>query len=504
MDNERYRGDWPPRHPERRSFLVNIAGMDLPRSPVPAQPAARIHVERPGATVSYRDLIEDALKGHGADYCEIRIEETDSTRLTYRGKSLEDTARTSGRGGNVRALVNGGWGFVCFNDLSGLRNRVSEAVSYARSVGGDRSQFAEVETRVDSVEPFLVKDPAAVHLGEKKRQMDHYNDIVWSVDGIQSSDMIYGDTSRKIFLGNSDGSYIEQTRVHVIARISAQARRNGDVQQAGFSIGSVGDYALVEDLDEQVLDAANRAVGLLSAKPIEGGEWTAILDPVLAGVFVHEAFGHLSEADNVAENDKLREIMTLGKRFGGKHLNVVDGAAMPGLRGSYAYDEEGSPAALTDLIREGELVGRLHSRETAARTGEAPTGNARAISHAFPPIVRMTNTIIENGEAAFEDLLEGVKEGLYVKNWYGGMTQNEMFTFSSGEAYMIRNGRVEEAVRPVMLTGNVFTTLHNIDAIANDLDMNQGGGCGKAGQMPLPVSNGSPHIRIRSCLISGA
>ena len=77
------------------------------------------------------------------------------------------------------------------------------------------------------------------------------------------------------------------------------------------------------------------------------------------------------------------------------------------------------------------------------------------------------------------------------------MTQNEMFTFSSGEAYMIRNGRVEEAVRPVMLTGNVFTTLHNIDAIGNDLDMNQGGGCGKAGQMPLPVSNGSPHIRIR-------
>ena len=334
--------------------------------------------------------------------------------------------------------------------------------------------------------------------------MDAYNDIIWSVDGIQSSDMIYGDTSRKIHLGNSDGSYIEQNRVHVIARISAQARKNGDVQQAGFSIGSVGDYALVEGLDDEVLDAANRAVGLLTAKPLEGGEWTTILDPVLAGVFVHEAFGHLSEADNVAENEKLQELMVLGKQFGGKHLNVVDGATIPGLRGSYAYDEEGTPATRTDLIREGELVGRLHSRETAARMGETPTGNARAISHAYPPIVRMTNTIIENGEASFEDLLEGVDKGVYVKNWYGGMTQNEMFTFSSGEAYMIRNGRVEEAVRPVMLTGNVFTTLHNIDAIGNDLDMNQGGGCGKAGQMPLPVSNGSPHIRIRNCLISGA
>ena len=454
--------------------------------------------------MSFRDLIDDALKGNGAEYCEIRIEETDSTRLTWRGKALEDIAQTSGRGGNVRALVNGGWGFVCFNDLNGLKDRVADAVSQARAAGGDGSHFAEVDAHVDSVEPVLVKDPAEIPLGDKKRQMDSYNDVIWSVDGIQSSDMIYGDTSRKIHLGNSDGSYIEQNRVHVIARISAQARKNGDVQQAGFSIGSVGDYALVEGLDERVLDAANRAVGLLSAKPLEGGEWTTILDPVLAGVFVHEAFGHLSEADNVAENDKLQEIMVLGKQFAGKHLNVVDGASMPGLRGSYAYDEEGTPATRTDLIREGKLVGRLHSRETAARMGETPTGNARAISHAYPPIVRMTNTIIENGEATFEDLLEGVDKGVYVKNWYGGMTQHEMFTFSSGEAYMIRNGRVEEAVRPVMLTGNIFTTLHNIDAIGNDLDMNQGGGCGKGGQMPLPVSNGSPHIRIRSCLISGA
>ncbi len=26
-------------------------------------------------------------------------------------------------------------------------------------------------------------------------------------------------------------------------------------------------------------------------------------------------------------------------------------------------------------------------------------------------------------------------------------------------------------------------------------------GCGEAGQMPLPVSNGSPHIRIRDVVV---
>jgi TldD protein len=195
--------------------------------------------------------------------------------------------------------------------------------------------------------------------------------------------------------------------------------------------------------------------------------------------------------------------MVLGKRFGSGELNIVDSATRPGLRGSYKYDDEGVPASKTYLIKEGRLVGRLHSRETAAKMGEKPTGNARAINYRYPPIVRMTNTYIEPGKSSFKDIIAGIKEGVYARNWFGGTTSMEMFTFSAGEAYMIRNGRIAEALRPVVLTGNVFTTLNNIDAIAGDLDMNQGGGCGKGGQFPLPVSNGSPHIRISRCLVGG-
>ena len=100
-------------------------------------------------------------------------------------------------------------------------------------------------------------------------------------------------------------------------------------------------------------------------------------------------------------------------------------------------------------------------------------------------------------------MIAEIKDGVYAKNWYGGMTSMEMFTFSAGEAYRIRDGRVAELLRPVVLSGNLFETLKNIDAVGNDLDMNQGGGCGKGGQIPLPVSNGSPHIRIRGCLVGG-
>jgi TldD protein len=247
-------------------------------------------------------------------------------------------------------------------------------------------------------------------------------------------------------------------------------------------------------------------VALLKAPKVAGGEYTVILDPVLAGVFIHEAFGHLSEADHIYAEPRLQELMAVGKKFGGPDLNVKDGATVPTptLRGSYLYDDEGVQGQETDLIRDGILVGRLHSRETAAKLGERPTGNARALNYRFSPIVRMTNTFIVPGTASPDDLFADVEDGLYVKNWYGGMTSMEMFTFSAGEAYRIRNGRIEELLRPVMLSGNVFSTLHNIDGIANDLGMNEGGGCGKAGQGPLPVSNGSPHIRIRQCLIGGA
>jgi TldD protein len=418
-----------------------------------------------------RDQITEALKEHNADYIEIRIEEGEATRLQYRGRELEDIGRTTSLGGNVRALVKGGWGFISFNDLSELKKKVEKAVRQARLVGKEESKLAPVEPVVDTVPPEVKKDPSAVPLAQKKQILD--------------------------------GSYIEQTKVDVMARFNAVARDGNDVQQSSLSLGSNGDYGFMERLHSQVGDMAKRAVELLSAPQLKGGEYTVICDPILAGVFAHEAFGHLSESDFVYENERLREIMVLGRRFGGKHLNIIDGAVLPGLRGSYKYDDEGVPGTKTHLIKEGILTGRLHSRETAAKMGEAPTGNARALDYTFQPIVRMTNTYIEPRDASFEELVSEIKEGVYVKNWYGGMTSMEMFTFSAGQAYMIRNGKIEELLRPVVLSGNLFTTLENIDAIGNDLDMNEGGGCGKGGQMPLPVSNGSPHIRISKCLLGG-
>ncbi len=451
-----------------------------------------------------RNEIEAALKGHDADYIEIRIEETESARIQYRDRMIEDIGRTTGMGGCVRAMVKGGWGFVSFNSMDGLKEKASLAVKQARLVGKETSQLAPVEPVVDTIISEVKKDPTTVPLARKKEILDEYNEIIWSAPKIQTSTVGYSDSRKKKIFANSEGSYIEQSRPDVTVRLAAIAREGGDVQQSHLSLGSRGEFGFVETLHDQVKEMAQRASELLAAPQCKGGEYTVVCDPILAGVFVHEAFGHLSESDFVYENEQMREIMVLGRTFGGKHLNIIDGAAVPDLRGSFKYDDEGTPATKTYLITEGVLTGRLHSRETAAKMGEKPTGNARALSYQHEPIVRMTNTYIEPNGTSFNDMIADIKEGVYARNWYGGMTSMEMFTFSAAESYMIRNGKVEELMRPVVLSGNVFNTLQNIDAIGNDLDMNEGGGCGKGGQSPLPVSNGSPHIRIQNCLVGGS
>jgi TldD protein len=116
----------------------------------------------------------------------------------------------------------------------------------------------------------------------------------------------------------------------------------------------------------------------------------------------------------------------------------------------------------------------------------------------------MTNTAIDNGTTLFEDMIKDIKLGIYACDAYGGETMLENFSFSSGHAYMIRDGKIAEMVKDVILSGNLFSTLMNIDAIGNDFRwLTVGGGCGKGEQAPLPVGMGAPHIRIQNVVIGG-
>ena len=448
-----------------------------------------------GAIASYRDAI---------DYLEIRVEQSESTAISFRGHQLDAVDRSFNLAGGIRACHKGGWSFVTFNGLAELQDRISEAISQAHLVGKEQTRLAPLEPIQDYVAVELGRDPRGVSLADKRQLMEEYNQLLLDFDPrIQTTMVGLRDRFGITYFVNSTGTCIAQERLDVSGRFGVIARTDAGVVRQGFeSVHSRSDYNALVGIEDQVIGAAKRAVTQLEAKPVKGGQYTVVLDPYLAGVFIHEAFGHLSEADFVYENPRMQDLLTLGKPLAIEQLNVVDDATLAGLPGSLNYDDEGVPAQRKYLIKDGILQQRLHSRETAGKMHEEPTGNARAISATYPTIVRMTNTGIEAGDCSFEEMIGDIEEGVYAVRMLGGQTNGELFTFAAAEGYMIRNGQIAEPVSDVTLSGNVFQTLKDIEAIGND-SLYVSGGCGKGGQSPLAVSVGGPHVRINSVVVGG-
>lgn len=454
-----------------------------------------------------RGRLVDALARSKADYAEVRLERTRATRVSFRGRRLELASERVDAGGCVRVLFRGrGWGVASFTSLDRLPLMVARAEELSRAVVLDRPvRLAEQAPRVDEVILPVDGDPMDVPLSEKRSYLEYLNGLMLSSsDRIADTVASYYDERTEWWFANSEGTFLHEVRPEIGLSAQATARSDGRIERALESLGLRSGWNSVQGKDEMFREAARRALALLEAPAVVGGVYPVVLDPRLAGVFVHEAFGHLSEADFVYENPQAREMMTLGRRFGSELVNIGDDGSAAGLRGTLPYDDEGTPTQRTRLIENGILVGRLHSRETAAAMGERPTGNARAINYRHAPIVRMTNTYIEGVSGTFEDLVRDIRLGVYAVDATGGQTYLENFSFTASHGYMIRDGEPAELVKDVTLAGNLFQSLQAIDAVAADFQWNQmGGGCGKGGQFPLPVTEGAPHVRFRELLVGG-
>ncbi|MEA5419315.1 TldD/PmbA family protein [Spirulina sp. CCNP1310] len=447
-----------------------------------------------------------ARYGDRTDFLAIRLETSQSTQIVLESQRVDTLSEAISLGGQVRAYYRGGWGFASFNQLDQLEAQIEQAIAAAQQVGGlTQASLAPVAPIQDIVIlPLPQGNPREISLREKKYLCDRYADLLHQADPhIVSTTVRYSDSTQQTLLATSEGTLIDQTWTDLEMRFAATARQGDRVQTGRETSGSRQGYGDLLQLDGAVMAAGKRAAQALNLPPVQGDRYTVVIDPILTGLFVHEAFGHLSEADMAYENPDLLAVMEFGKRFGPEELHIFDGAAPPGHRGSYCYDDEGTPATTTALIQSGRLVGRLHSRETAGHLGETPTGNARCLNYHYPPLVRMTNTWIERGNTPVASLCDGIKLGVYAANWLGGMTNGEMFTFTAGEAWMIRNGKKAEPVRDVTLSGNVFKTLASIEAIGDDFGWDESGGCGKGGQNGLAVGCGGPSLRIRDVVVGG-
>lgn len=453
-------------------------------------------------------VVDAAAQKFGADYVEIRAQRLFKTMLTLKEDRVEAAKQGIENGAALRVLVNGAWGFASVGtlDIETLTSAVSDACKMAKAASPRlKTPIKLIETKAaeDKILAKPRKDPSKITVEDKiNTTLTMSNTILGYDSRVKSCTIDYLDLTGTSYFINNEGTYIEQDKLYVWSRILATATEAGIFTFSREEIGSTAGYEIFDVETPEIVGerVAKRAVEQLKAKPPKGGTFPVVLGPNVVGVFVHEAFGHLAEADLTLSGSVLLD--NIGKKIASDIVTFYDDGTIPGAFGSFKYDDEGVPAQKTILVKDGVVVGLMHNRETAQKFDTKPTGNARAEDFRFQPIIRMRNTFMEPNDYSFEELVEDIKFGYYFKSFRGGQA-NLDGTFQVGiqEAYEIVNGEVSEPVRNASMSGNTLETLLKVDAAGKDFEL-WPGRCGK-GQTAF-VCDGGPHIRARGVLVGGS
>ena len=452
--------------------------------------------------------INNTAAGLGAQYAEARAQRLTKTSLTLKEERVEAAKQGIESGVAIRVLVNGAWGFASVGSLDAqiLEEAVSDACRMAKLASTRLKtpiKLAPAKTVEDRVFAKPKKNPSDITMEDKIKTALTINKTSLGFDNrIKSCGVDYMDLMGNSFFVNSEGTSIEQDKLYVWARITASAESNGVFTFSREEIGSTSGYEL---FDEQIPEelgkkVATRAVLQLDAKSPKGGKSQVVLGPNVVGVFVHEAFGHLAEADLALSGGLLASNM--GKKLGSDLVTFYDDGTLPGSFGAFKYDDEGVPTHKTLLIKDGIVTGLMHNRDTAQKFNAEPTGNARAEDFRVEPIIRMRCTYMAPRDQTIEELLEGVKSGYFFKSFRGGQASLDG-TFQVGiqEGYEIVNGEIGAPVRNASISGNTLETLHKVDAVGKDFALDPGR-CGK-GQTAF-ICDGGPHIRLSEVVVGGS
>jgi TldD protein len=294
---------------------------------------------------------------------------------------------------------------------------------------------------------------------------------------------------------------LEDSRVALF--INAVAASDGLIQFGHKSTGGARGFEVLEkeDLEKFGRTPSEKALRLLKAELPPSGKFPVVMDPELTGVFIHEALGHASEADLILQNDSILKDK-IGTQIGSPNVTIIDDATMDAF-GYYPYDSEGVKTRKNILVQNGKLISYLSSRETAAQLNITPSGNARSAVD-DQPIVRMSNTYLKPGDYEFEELLEDMDDGIYLKGSRGGQvdTGKGVFQFNAAESFLIEKGEITKPLRDVSLSGNILEMLLKVDKVGSDFKMGVGF-CGKSGQT-VPVGDGGPHVKVTEATVGGA
>ncbi len=445
-----------------------------------------------------------ALKAD-VEYCDVRMESTSGLNIEMRDRTVEKAVHGIQEGMAIRVLKGGAWGFFSTNLPMDGGEMVERAVMNAEVVQNGDAIIAEVTPETGEVSLPVKVNPLDVPIEEK---LSFLNDLVGSVLGVEKASSVqitYDDGVRNVHIASTEGTDVRSQVTTTMAQANVTARDGSEMVGYRLRVGGTQGF---EMLDDSVIQAgeetARKAVSLLSAGHPPSGSFPMITDPELTGVFVHEAVGHAVEADLVATGGSILD-GRLGEMIGHESVYIYDDPTIPGAFGSFPFDHEGVRSKRKDIIVDGQLMDFINNRETAARLGIPVNGGSRAMSYGVRPIVRMSNTMMGPGDMTLEELIEGVKYGVIAKGTRGGHVDTEKgtFQFSASEAHLIEKGELTEVLRDVSLTGDILSTLKDIDGMTKETILGQPGFCGKGDMQIVPVGDGGPFVRFKNVMIGG-
>jgi len=439
-------------------------------------------------------------------YCDVRMEEVFQTRIAFSFGNVQEMLERRYIAAFIRVFDGARWYYSATSSIDAIQEHINRLASIAAPSQGvtEHPVVRKLENHRENL--LLFSGPESVSsrsIKEKYDLLSHYFPVIENYDHIRYWMAYYIDELRKKHFVSSKGANISFDYQKIGLHIGYEMSLNGNQVKDSFSYGTHA-YRDIETQDRKFANALNRSVDFLKrAKNIESGRYPVILSPFAAGIFAHESFGHLSESDTYQGDQALKERWVIGKQVAHKNLSIVDDGSILGM-GYTPFDDEGTKSRKTYLIRDGVMVGRLHNAATAVDFNENLTGNARATSFEYEPIVRMTNTYIESGKKPLCLLIGEVDNGFLIETIKSGFGSTN-FTISPAIAYRIRKGTIAEPVKISLLTGNAFETLFKIDGISDEVSLNENPfvSCTKRDQSMLPIDFGGPYVRISEIDVVG-
>ena len=440
------------------------------------------------------------------DFYDSRVIKSVSTSIVLDNGEIREISNNFSSGGAVRVLNGGSWGFV---SLDGVVEDPGAAISSAGKLAESaRNRSPRNPIRLAPINKPGLKDLPKIKEKPQDIPIEDKVNLLLEIeksaqkDGIKSTNAVYSESLINVKYSSSEGLDCEYTLTRTGFAISSIAQSEGVYQIGRESRFGVMGFEIFKKYDAFALaqKAANTAIELLSAKTPKAGTYPVILDQELAGVFIHEAVGHAVEADHVLEGNSILS-GKIGEQIASPLITVYDDPSLHEY-GYYPFDDEGAESKRTTLIENGVLKSFIHSRETAGKLG-GESRNSRAQGYARP-VIRMSNTFIAPDGMKFDEMLEDLKDGIYLKGSRGGQVNpgEGVFQFNAERGFIVKNGELTTSLRDVSLSGNTLEILNNVSAVGNDLEMNSGG-CGKAGQL-VPVSDGAPHVFVNRAMVGGS